>query len=504
MKARLMLLGVLGAGLVGAFTLTAWAAEEAKEEKVSIDQVPAAVKAAILKEGGKVEDIAREADGGKTIYEADVIKDGKEIELRVGEDGKLVSRKIEGDAKDEKDEKEEKEGKDEGDAKEADQEAKACDEGMKALAQAKVTMVQALAIATKEGKGAKPFKADLELEDGKLMYDIELLAGEKGPEMEIDAMTGKVLKIESVEEQEKEDAKEANKDSKEEQHEEKEKAAAAKALPDAKVTLAQAVETAMKETKGGRAYKAEFKPEDGHPRYEVQVAAADKCFEVAICGVSRKVLEVEPKGGKTSADNGGWRETFSVDKADLVPTGKNPYFVLEPGHKQVYHGGGAMLTITVLDETKVVDGVTTRIVEEREEKDGKPLEISRNYFAIDKATGDVYYFGEDVDEYENGKVTHPGVWLSGVKGARFGLMMPAKAKVGDKFYQEIAPKVAMDRAEIVALDEELKTPAGTFTCVHVKETSPLERGSSHEWYAPGVGLVKDDEFLLAGPEKPKD
>jgi len=205
---------------------------------------------------------------------------------------------------------------------------------------------------------------------------------------------------------------------------------------------------------------------------------------------------------KASAEEEGWRAAFPVDKANLVPTGKSPYFILEPGRKSVFKDEeGTKLTITVLAETKVVDGVTTRIVEEREEKNGQPEEISRNYFAMDKTTGDVYYFGEDVDVYKNGKVaSHGGAWLSGVEGAKFGLLMPAEAKVGDKFYQEVAPKVAMDRAEIVSVDEELKTPAGTFKCVHVKETSPLEKGASHKWHAAGVGLVKDDEFVLA--EKP--
>jgi hypothetical protein len=71
-----------------------------------------------------------------------------------------------------------------------------------------------------------------------------------------------------------------------------------------------------------------------------------------------------------------------------------------------------------LNETKVVDGVETRVVEENESDKGKPVEISRNYFALDKQTGDVYYFGEDVDIYKDGKVSsHEGAWLAGVHGA---------------------------------------------------------------------------------------
>jgi hypothetical protein len=101
-------------------------------------------------------------------------------------------------------------------------------------------------------------------------------------------------------------------------------------------------------------------------------------------------------------------------------------------------------------------------VEERETEDGELVEISRNYFAIDRATGDVYYFGEEVDIYEDGKlVGHDGAWLSGVNGAKFGLIMPGKPALGDKFYLEMAPG-AVERVEIVDLDARLETPLRTF------------------------------------------
>jgi len=66
-----------------------------------------------------------------------------------------------------------------------------------------------------------------------------------------------------------------------------------------------------------------------------------------------------------------------------------------------------------------------------------------------------------LDVYKNGKPAgHEGAWLSGVNGARFGLMMPASPKVGQKFYQEMAPGVGMDRIEIVSDREHVVTPAG--------------------------------------------
>jgi hypothetical protein len=194
----------------------------------------------------------------------------------------------------------------------------------------------------------------------------------------------------------------------------------------------------------------------------------------------------------------GWRDQFAVDKAKLADTGRNPFFILEPGYKLEMTAAAATLTITVLGKTEIVDGVVTRVVEERETKRGALIEVSRNFFAIDPGKGDLYYFGEDVDIYKGGKiVSHEGAWRSGVRGARFGLMIAGTPRLGDRYYQEIAPEVAMDRVEIVALDETFETPAGTFkNCLRMKETSAIEAGSGVKIYAPGVGLVKDDEFVL--------
>jgi hypothetical protein len=200
-----------------------------------------------------------------------------------------------------------------------------------------------------------------------------------------------------------------------------------------------------------------------------------------------------------------FRSTFSVDKAKLSNTGRGTYCILEPGYKLHLQAGKNTLVVSVLEETKLVDGVTTRVVEERETAGGQLAEVSRNYFAIDNATGDVYYFGEDVDEYKNGKVTgHEGAWLSGVTGAKFGLIIPGAPKAGDRYYQESAPRVAMDRAEVLSITAEVKVPAGAFkNCLHTKETSALESGTEDKFYAPGVGLVRDAGFVLVRVEKGK-
>jgi hypothetical protein len=199
-----------------------------------------------------------------------------------------------------------------------------------------------------------------------------------------------------------------------------------------------------------------------------------------------------------------WRTAFPVDKADLADHGRNPYFILEPGYRLTLENGPERLVVSVLDETRMVDGVKTRVVEERETKGGKLAEISRNFFAINRKTADVYYFGEDVDIYKNGRVTsHEGAWLSGINGARFGLIVPGKPRVGYRYQQEMAPRVAMDRAEVVAVTETFQTPAGTFkNCMRTRETSALEPGSEDKLWAPRVGLIKDGELVLVRIEKP--
>jgi hypothetical protein len=197
-----------------------------------------------------------------------------------------------------------------------------------------------------------------------------------------------------------------------------------------------------------------------------------------------------------------WKETLIAPTEGFSASGRNRYFILEPGYQLVLEGkeGGktVVLTITVLDETKKVDGVETRVVEERETAAGKLAEVSRNYFAVGAQSRNIYYFGEDVDVYKGDKVVHEGAWLAGVNGARFGIVMPSEIQAGARYYQEQAPKAAMDRAENISTRESLTTPAGAFQgCLKVKETTPLEPGNvEYKLYAPEVGLVQSGPLRL--------
>lgn len=196
-------------------------------------------------------------------------------------------------------------------------------------------------------------------------------------------------------------------------------------------------------------------------------------------------------------------ESFMLDQCTFASRGRNPYFILEPGYQLVFEGEEGKefvrLEITVLNETKTIAGVRTRVVRELESKDSQLVEISWNYFAICSQNNSVIYFGEDVDNYENGVVVnHDGAWRAGVNGAAAGLMMPGLALLGARYFQELAPNVAMDRAEILDNDEVLATPAGTFEDVlKTVETTPLEPNAKEfKFYAPGIGLIQDSVLKL--------
>jgi hypothetical protein len=197
---------------------------------------------------------------------------------------------------------------------------------------------------------------------------------------------------------------------------------------------------------------------------------------------------------------GPFQDQFALTQCALSPTGRNPYFILEPGYQLVLQDDKrTKLEITVLDETREVAGVQTRVVVEREYVNGKLYEVSRNFFAICPETKDVYYFGEDVYYYDGSRILGTGgSWLAGQDGAKAGLIMPGVAKPGMRYYQEIAPKVAMDRAEIVSVESSITTPAGGFAkTLDTREGTALSVWDvGHKVYAPGIGLVRDGHLLL--------
>jgi uncharacterized Fe-S cluster protein YjdI len=206
---------------------------------------------------------------------------------------------------------------------------------------------------------------------------------------------------------------------------------------------------------------------------------------------------------------------FPIEECSFMPFGGNDFFSLMPGKRAYFNNASCVaagecedrqdLVITVTRQLKKVwiddDGkrrpVWTRVITEHETENGEVKEISHNYYAMCVPSRDVYYFGEDVDIYEDGEVvSHAGAWLAGRDGAEPGIIMPESAYIlGQRYYQEVAPGIALDRAEHVAADLEIDLQAGNFDdCVEVTETTELEPGAeSTKVYCPGAGLVIDND-----------
>jgi hypothetical protein len=174
----------------------------------------------------------------------------------------------------------------------------------------------------------------------------------------------------------------------------------------------------------------------------------------------------------------------------------NPYYPLPVGRRLILEGGGLRLEVTVLDETEVVAGVTTRVVEERETEGGRVVEVSRNFFA-QAPDGTVCYFGEEVS-------TGEGEWRAGEGQNRPGIIMPADPAAGLIFQQEVAPGIAEDQDEIIGVGVSVTTPAGTFNDAHEhRDCNPLEGAASDtKFYVAGIGLVVDAEVRLVRQEGP--
>lgn len=196
--------------------------------------------------------------------------------------------------------------------------------------------------------------------------------------------------------------------------------------------------------------------------------------------------------------------TVDIDPADFVEVIDNPYFFLTPDAKYIYEGetedGLERIEVEILDEAKEVLGVTTTVVRDSVYLDGELSEDTFDWYAQDKE-GNVWYFGEDSKEYENGEVVSTeGSWQAGVDGALPGIIMYAEpaAHLGETYRQEYYQGEAEDMAEVLNLSESESVAYGSFdNLLVIKEWNPLEPGVvEHKYYASGVGLIL--EMMVEG------
>jgi hypothetical protein len=189
-----------------------------------------------------------------------------------------------------------------------------------------------------------------------------------------------------------------------------------------------------------------------------------------------------------------------IDSANFVAVIDNPYYPLPVGARWRYEGtsdGERQTTeITVTDQKKTVMGIDATVVRDVvKREDGELIEDTMDWFAQDR-DGNVWYLGESVKDYEDGKVVSTaGSWEAGVDGALPGIVMPAEPNVGDAYRQEYYAGEAEDMMKITATDGQVTVRAGSFTGVVVTiDWTPLEPEVIEEKsYAKGVGRVLEEK-----------
>ncbi|HEY5640036.1 MAG TPA: hypothetical protein VIW01_08295 [Dehalococcoidia bacterium] len=193
-----------------------------------------------------------------------------------------------------------------------------------------------------------------------------------------------------------------------------------------------------------------------------------------------------------------------IDPADFSTVIDNPLFPLSSFTSMIYEGEEVdpdtdeafttRVEMTVLPETKTVAGVEVLVVQDQAFEDGELIESTLDYYA-QHTDGSVYYFGEDVDNYEDGELKdHEGSWLAGEGENQPGIIMPPVPAVGDVFQQEKAPGIAEDEMTVLSLTESVSVPAGDFTdCLETEDVNPLDEGAvEFKYYCQGVGFVLEE------------
>ena len=194
----------------------------------------------------------------------------------------------------------------------------------------------------------------------------------------------------------------------------------------------------------------------------------------------------------------------TIKPTDFAASVTNPYFPLTPGRTLVYSGtkdGKKALNIfATTSRTRVIDGVTTRVVEDRLYLDNVLEERTSDYYAQDRC-GNVWYFGEDtatLDE-QGHVISTDGSFHAGVGGAEPGVFMQAHPQVGRQFRQEWFQGHAEDTFKVLSLSAPVTVPYKTFNdALKTQETTALEPAVvDNKYFVKGIGEV--EEVAVKGP-----
>jgi hypothetical protein len=229
--------------------------------------------------------------------------------------------------------------------------------------------------------------------------------------------------------------------------------------------------------------------------------AAALALSVAACGgaSTTTVTQATPTGSSSPAGSNlpQGSEAVKLDPAEFTTKIDNPYWPMSPGSKWVYRetdtqGTNQKVVVEATHKTKTIaNGIEARVIRDTASENGKPVEITDDWYAQD-AAGNVWYLGEATAEYKNGKVASTaGSFEAGVDGAQAGIAMPANPEPGMAYRQEYYKGVAEDKGAVITVGEEqVEVPFGHFNTdiLMTRDLVPLEpKVQELKFYAPDVG-----------------
>lgn len=192
----------------------------------------------------------------------------------------------------------------------------------------------------------------------------------------------------------------------------------------------------------------------------------------------------------------------NINPSKFTTNISNKYFKVTPGQKFVYESkteeGLEKVVVSVSSEKKQVMGVSVLVLRDIVTLDGEIIEDTRDWYAQD-SEGNIWYFGEEVDNYEDGRLKdHNGSWEAGKDGAKPGIVMLANPEVGKTYRQEFLKGEAEDMADVLALDKKVVVPFGTFeNCLQTRDWSQIDSSlNEYKYYCPEVGFVTLEENLV--------
>jgi hypothetical protein len=241
-------------------------------------------------------------------------------------------------------------------------------------------------------------------------------------------------------------------------------------------------------------------------RPRLDFAVAVMALALAACGqngTDEPAVQEKPASSTKAPVKQAVETDFDRKKFSRSTTIDNQWTPLRPGMQFTFEGranrgNGRVnhrVVFTVTDLTKVIDGVRTVVLWDRDFNAGQIVETELAFFAQDD-DGNVWLLGEYPEEWEDGEFSGaPDVWFSGVARARAGIMMRADPQLGTSSYlQGFAPAIEFsDRAKVHQTGQRTCVPLGCYDNVLVTdEWNPLEQGDAHQrkFYAPGVGNVR--------------